>query len=108
MLMAARERTRDLGVLKALGFTDGTAAALLLGESLLVCTLGALLAGGLAILIEQPMAAATASFIPGFGFDRTTLWLGAGIALGTGLFSGLLPAWRAARLTTITALREVV
>jgi ABC-type antimicrobial peptide transport system permease subunit len=54
------------------------------------------------------LAAATASFIPGFGFDGTTLWLGAGIALGTGLLSGLLPAWRAARLTTISALREVV
>lgn len=108
MLMAARERTRDLGILKALGFTDGVAAALLLGESMLVCCLGALLAGLLAMAIEAPMAAATASFIPGFGFDRTTLWLGAGIALGTGVLSGLLPAYRAARLTTIGALREVV
>ena len=108
MLMAGRERTRDLGILKALGFTDATAATLLIGESLLVCSLGALLGGGLALLIEQPMATATAAFLPGFGFDLGTFYLGTGIALGVGLVSGLLPGVRAARLTTITALREVV
>ncbi len=107
MIMAGRERTRDLGVLKALGFTNATAGALLVGESLLVCGLGALLGGGFAFLIEKPMAAATAAFLPGFGFDRSTLLLGAGIALGVGLVSGLAPGIRAARLTTVQALREV-
>jgi putative ABC transport system permease protein len=107
MLMAGRERTRDLGVMKALGFTDRTAALLLIGESVLVCAVGALLGMGAGMLLEAPFAAATASFIPGFGFAKETLWLGAGIALVVGLVAGLLPGWRAARLTTIQALREV-
>ena len=42
-----------------------------------------------------------------FAFDKNTLLLGAAIALGTGLISGLVPGWRAARLTTVQALREV-
>lgn len=107
MLMAGRERTRDLGVMKALGFTDRTAALLLIGESLLVCSIGALLGIGVGMLLEAPFAVATASFLPGFAFAKETLWLGAGIALAIGLVAGLLPGLRAARLTTIQALREV-
>jgi putative ABC transport system permease protein len=107
MLLAGRERTRDLGVMKALGFTDRTAAMLLVAESLLVCSLGAGLGLLLGFAIEEPMRVATAAFIPGFGFDRSTLYLGAGIAAGVGLLAGILPGVRAARLTTVEALREV-
>ncbi|MEO6594027.1 MAG: ABC transporter permease [Planctomycetota bacterium] len=107
MIMAGRERTSDIGVLKALGFKNGTAAALLIGESVLVCGLGAALGIGLGIGLEKGFQDATASFIPGFGFDRNTLLLGGAIALVVGFVSGLLPGLRAARLTTVEALREV-
>ncbi|MCB9879599.1 MAG: ABC transporter permease [Planctomycetes bacterium] len=107
MLLAGRERTRDLGILKALGFANGVAAWLLIGESLLLCLTGAALALGLAGALEQPFAAATATFIPGFGFDRNTLLLGGGIALVTGVVSGLLPGLRAARLGVTEALQEL-
>jgi putative ABC transport system permease protein len=107
MMMAGRERTRDLGVMKALGFGDRTAGLLLVGESLLVCGLGAALGIGTGLLLEKPFQAATMAFIPGFGFDRDTLLLGAGIALVVGAVSGLVPGLRAARLTTVQALREV-
>ena len=107
MLLAGRERTRDLGVLKALGFQSGVAAALLIGESLLLCLLGAGFAIAIALAIEQPMAVASAAFIPGFGFDRTTLVLAVGIAVAVGAISGLLPGLRAARLRPTAALQEV-
>ena len=107
MIMAGRERTQDIGVLKALGFTNGTTAALLIGESLLVCGLGAALGLLLGVGLEAGLQTATAQFIPGFGFDRSTLLLGVGIALGVGLVSGLVPGLRAARLTAVAALREV-
>ena len=41
MIMAGRERTRDAGVLKALGFSDTTVGGMLVGEGLLLCGLGA-------------------------------------------------------------------
>lgn len=107
MLMAGRERTRDLGILKALGFPDRTALLLLVGESLLVCGLGAALGLGLGVLLEKPFALATASMLPGFGFDTNSLLLGGAIALGVGVVSGVMPGLRAMKLTTVTALREV-
>ena len=107
MIMAGRERTRDLGVLKALGFTDRTTGLLLVAESVLVCALGAGLGVLLVVGLEAGFQAATAQFLPNFAFDRSTLLLGSGLALGTGLISGLVPGWRAARLTTTAALREI-
>ena len=107
MLLAGRERTRDLGVMKALGFKNGVAAVLLVGESLLLCLLGAGIAIGLAVAAEDGLASATATFIPGFELDRDTLLLAAGIAAAVGLASGLLPGLRAARLTTTQALQEL-
>jgi putative ABC transport system permease protein len=107
MLMAGRERTRDLGVLKALGFTHRVTGGLLVGESLLLCGTGALLGLLLIATLERGFQAATAAFLPNFAFDRDTLLLGMLLALGIGLIAGLLPGFRAARLSATAALREV-
>lgn len=108
MMLTGRERTRDLGVMKAMGFSNGVTAWLLIGESLLLCMLGAGLAVLLAVLLEEPLADGTAAFIPGFAFDQQTLSLGVGLALVVGVVSGILPGVRAARMTTTRALQEVV
>jgi len=108
MLLAGRERTRDLGVMKALGFSNGVAAGLLIGEALLLCATGAGLAIAIALSTEETIAAVTATFIPGFALDQGTLLMGATIALMIGLVSGLLPGIRAARLTTTQAMQEIV
>ncbi|MEQ1634444.1 MAG: ABC transporter permease [Planctomycetota bacterium] len=107
MIMAGRERTKDIGILKALGFTDATTAGLLIGESMLLCFLGAAVGIGLGIALEPGFQAAVSAMMPGFGFDRSTLMLGGGLAMGIGLVSGIVPGIRAARLTTVAALREV-
>ena len=51
MAMTVRERTREVGTLKALGFQRGTIAGLLLGEALLVTTISALIGIGGAMLL---------------------------------------------------------
>lgn len=107
MLLTGRERTRDLGVMKALGFGNGVAAGLLIGESLLLCVTGAGLAVGVAMGLEGAIAKGTAAFIPGFALDQDTLLLGGGIAVVVGLVSGALPGLRAARMTTTRALQEI-
>ncbi len=109
MLMAARERTRSLGILKALGFGDGTAFALLLGESLLLCLIGGLL--GLALYgLAAPGFSAflTSAGFPPLVLDGESVLIGVVLALLVGLVAGIAPAIRAARLEVIDALAAEV
>jgi putative ABC transport system permease protein len=106
MLMAARERTRDLGILKALGFTDRTAFFLLLAEALGIAIAGGALGIGLALASEDFVASQLEQMLfPGYALDANLLLAAAGLALGTGFLAGLLPAWQAGRLRPVNALR---
>ncbi|TAJ11207.1 MAG: ABC transporter permease [Planctomycetota bacterium] len=106
MLMAGRERTRDFGIMKAIGFRDSTAFGLLLGESLLVCGLAGAL--GLALFVGSApvVAEAIARLFPGYRATPETIAVGAALALGVGLIAGILPAWQAGRLRPVEALRQ--
>jgi putative ABC transport system permease protein len=106
MLMAGRERTRDFGIMKAIGFRDSTAFGLLLSESLLVCgvagAIGLALFAGTAPIVAE----AIAKMFPGYRATPETIALGASLALGVGLVAGILPAWQAGRLRPVEALRQ--
>lgn len=106
MLMAGRERTRDIGVMKALGFTDGVVFRSLLGESLLLCLLGGGAGAGLAKLVEAGLQRVMSAQFPGFAIDAATVGVGLGAALVIGTLAGLGPGWRARGLTPVAALRE--
>lgn len=105
MLMAGRERTRDIGVIKALGFTDGVVFALLMLESLLLCGVGGAGGVGLALFLEAGTAAGLSSMFPGYDVTQETVALGIGLALGLGVIAGLVPAWQASQLRVVQALR---
>jgi putative ABC transport system permease protein len=104
--MAARERSRDVGILKALGFPDSLAARLLLAESMLVVGAGGLLGIGLSFLAEKTFRGTFGILIPNYFVEPKTALIGLGIALGVGFFAGLLPALRLTRLRTVDVLRE--
>lgn len=104
MLMAGREQTRDIGILKALGFTDGDTVKLLAMQSMLICLVGAGLGLLLAQVTEAGIAGALGSMFPGYSVTPSTFTLGAIVAVALGLFAGIAPAWRAARLDTVDAL----
>ena len=108
MLMAARERTHDLGILKALGFGDGVAAALLMSESLLLCLAGG--AGGVLtiVAVKGALAEFLSTFMPNFEVTPGTMGTGMLLALGVGVISGLVPAWQASQLRPVEALRAEV
>jgi putative ABC transport system permease protein len=105
MLMAGRERTRDIGIMKALGFSDGVAFALLMCESLLLCGLGGAAGVGLALLTEAGLKAGLSQMVPTYEVTRETIGLGLGLALALGVLAGLVPALRASRLRVIQAMR---
>lgn len=108
MLMAARERTHDLGILKALGFGDGVAAALLMCESLLLCVSGGALGIAFMALAQDGLAKALSSFLPGFQVSPETMGLALGLSAGIGALAGMVPAWQARQLRPVEALRAEV
>ncbi len=107
MMMAARERTGEVAVLKTIGFTDRTLSALVMLEAGLIAATGAVIGLGSAKLLYRATNFNAAGFLPGFDVTTETLALGCGVALLLMFASGLVPAWRAARLSVVQALRHV-
>lgn len=107
MLLLARERFREIGILKAIGFRDGSLAALSVFEALLLCVLGA----GLGVLVALGLCSAIApgitSFLPGFAVEPETAATACGLGLALGLLSGIAPALFVRRLAVIDTLRRV-
>ncbi len=102
MLVAVAQRTNEIGLLKAIGATQGQVTALFLVESAWLAALGA----GCGIAIGYAAAAVMSSIYPFLDF-AAPLWAalsGVGIALTCGVAFGLMPARRAARLDPVLAL----
>ncbi|MCY2961986.1 MAG: ABC transporter permease [Planctomycetota bacterium] len=107
MLMSAREQTRDIGVLKALGFTDGSVFGILILQAFVLCGLGGALGILLAKMSEPGMARAIGSMFPGYQVTMPTLLEAGGATLAIGFLAGITPALRARALSVIDALRAV-
>jgi putative ABC transport system permease protein len=107
MMMGARERTREVAVLKTLGFTDRTLFGLVMLEAALIALTGAVVGLGGARLLYQATNFNAGGFLPGFRVTDGTVALGGGVAVVLMLASGLWPAVRAARLPVVQALRQV-
>ena len=104
MVMAVRERTREIGVLKALGFSGARVLWLVLAESCVLALLGGLPGIGLAALVSMFMRENLANFIPGLAVTPTIALLGVALMLALGVLTGLVPALNAMRLKTAVAL----
>jgi putative ABC transport system permease protein len=104
MVMAVRERTREIGVLKTLGFPNGRILRLVLGESVLLALLGGVPGIVLAALFAAAMQTSVGNFIPGFAVTPGIALTAVALMLGLGLATGLIPALSAMRLKIATAL----
>ncbi len=104
MTLAVRERTKEIGVLKTLGFSSGRVLRMILGESLLLAVLGALLGILVAAGLLAGASAGTAQFGFKVGLEPTALAWSALIALAFGFVVGFAPAIGAYRLKIIDAL----
>ena len=106
MAIAVRERTGELAVLKAVGFTDRFVLLLVLGESLLISVVGGAIGISLAkvfTLNGDP----TRGLLPFFYLPPSAVLTGLAVAVGVGILSGILPATSAMRLRVVDALRRV-
>jgi putative ABC transport system permease protein len=106
MAQSVRERTEELGALKAIGFTNHAVLLLVLAESCLLAALG----GGLGLAIAMKLISRgdpTGGLLPVFYFATRDVLLGLGFVLALGLVAGVLPAWQAMRLQIAEALRRV-
>jgi putative ABC transport system permease protein len=106
MLMAARQQTHDVGILKALGFTDGAAFRIMLAQALILCALGGAAGIVLALAVQPMLIAVLGAFFPGYAITSGTLVLAAAVTLLLGLVSGIVPAMRSSRLRVVEALRS--
>ena len=107
MAQAVRERTGELGVLKAIGFTNGQVVALVLAESCLLTVIGGVVGLGLASAVIPAMAGQLAGLLPMFFLPARDLVTGFGLAVALGLVTGIFPALQAMRLRVADALRRM-
>ena len=105
MSQSVRERTGELGVLKALGFTNGQVLMLVLGESCLLSLLGGVIGLGLALVLTS--GDPTGGRLPLFFLPPRDLVIGLLICIGLGLATGLFPALQAMRLRVADSLRRM-
>lgn len=106
MAQSLRERIPEIAVLKTLGFSDLRVSWLMMGEALLLCTVGGTLGVGLAILLEPSLNQNLSGFLGRFEMTWQTIATALGLALLVGIVIGLLPAVTAKRLTIADALRK--
>lgn len=106
MAISVRERTRELGVLKAIGFSDRAVLGFILGESMVISLAGCI-GLGLALIAIPALSHAMAGLLPPLLIGAKTLAYGVLAALFVGFASGILPAYGATRMRVVTALRRV-
>jgi putative ABC transport system permease protein len=104
MAMSVRERTREIGVLKTLGFPRGRILKLLLGESVLLALLGGIPGMAVAFLATLAMRDSIANFVPGLSVTADIYIAAFLLMLALGLITGIIPAVNAMRLRIAAAL----
>lgn len=100
MFVSVAERTREIGIRKAIGAKRRTILLQFLIEAASICLLGGLI--GLAI--AWPVTLVIQKFLPA-AMSLTIVGIAVLVSLVTGVLSGFFPAWRAARMNPVDALR---
>src|SRR3954462_6622437 len=101
MFVSVAERTKEIGIRKAIGAKRRTILVQFLIEAASVCLLGGLIA----LAIAWPLTLLMQKFIPAT-LSLTIVSIALLVALVTGVLAGFFPAWRAARMNPVDALRN--
>jgi len=104
MLVSVTERTREIGLRKAVGAHNSDILLQFLIEALVLCVIGGLI--GIGISYALAFGLSQLSFMPfGIVIEYWALAMALGVSSGSGFIFGLYPAWRATKLDPIDALR---
>ena len=101
MFVSVAERTREIGIRKAIGAKRRTILMQFLTEAASICLLGGLVGLGIA----WPITLVMQRFLPAT-LSPFIVSIALGVSLATGVLSGFFPAWRAARMNPVDALRN--
>jgi len=106
MMMSIYERTREIGILRALGWKKKRILSMILGESILLCVFSVIIGSllgvlGVRLLVLQPMIRGIIEPL----YTLHTFMRAFAVAFAVGLVGGLYPAYRASKLSPSDALR---
>ncbi|NPA05683.1 MAG: ABC transporter permease [Crenarchaeota archaeon] len=104
MMMSVQQRSREIGVLKAIGYTDRQVLTLFLSEAAMIGILGGVV-GCLAGLVVGYILTRSVIGILTFRIDPVGIALTLLYSLGVAVLAGLYPAWRASKLDPAIVLR---
>lgn len=108
MAMSVRERIKEVGVLKTLGFTTEKILGLIIGEAVAIALIGGIVGLLLAAILTIGLGHFGAAFMPqlhGLSMEPVTASLSLGIAILVGVISSFVPAWNASRTNILDSLR---
>lgn len=105
MAMTARERGAEYATLKALGFSNGFVALLILAESLGIALVGGFIGIALTIPVANAFGDAMGTLFPIFFVSEQTMLMQLAAAIIVGIVAAALPAWRTARVRIVDGLR---
>ncbi|PWB77535.1 MAG: ABC transporter ATP-binding protein [Candidatus Methylomirabilota bacterium] len=107
MAMTARERLSEYATLKALGFSPGYVASLIVGESVAIAVIGAVIGIVATFPVANWFAAKVGTIFPVFEISGETVVLQIACALGVGVVSAVAPGRRAATIKIVEGLRAI-
>ena len=107
MAISVRERTSELAVFKAIGYSDLAVLLFVLAESLTIALIGGAIGLLLASLAIPALGQALNGLLPNIVLSGKMLLFGLVLAIFTGFLSGVLPGLGAMRLRVVNALRRV-
>src|SRR6185312_12782962 len=108
MAMTIRERTREVAVLKTLGFTRGTILSLYVGEAVTISLLGGILgATGATLLLIAATHMPNGTFFTGFKVNTATYAVALCVAALVGFVSAIFPSYQASQRNIVDGLRHI-
>jgi putative ABC transport system permease protein len=108
MAMSVRERIKEVGVLKTLGFNNDSILGIIVGEAVSIAMIGGVMGLLFAFLLTAVVRKAAGSFMPQLhhlSITPLTALMALGVALLIGVVSSFIPAWNAARTNILDSLR---